>query len=91
MKSVYVVELSEDGLDIYTYSNIKALYNGLNEVSYNKETIGIGDDAVKYSYANLVKALRKSGEDGRYYERAHVGNKNGYATISITQLPIKTK
>lgn len=91
MKAVYVVELSEDGLDIYTYSNIKALYNGLNEISYNKGTIGLGDDVVKYSYANLVKALRKSSQDGKYYEKAYIGNNQGYASITITQLPIKTK
>lgn len=91
MKAVYIVELSEDGLDIYTYSNIKALYNGLNEISYKKETIGFGDNVVNYSYANLVKQLRKSSQGGKYYEKAFVGNKNGYATITITQLPIKTK
>ena len=91
MKSVYIVELSEDGLDIYVYSNIKALYNGLNEISYQKETIGLGDDVVKYSYANLVKQLRKSSQGGKYYERAFIGNNSGYANITITQTPIKTK
>lgn len=91
MKAIYVIELSEDGLDINAYSNIKALYNGLTETNYKTETVDYLGEIVKFSYANLVKMLRKSGQDGKYYEKVYVGNKSGYATITITQLPIKTK
>jgi len=82
---IYSVNKSEDGLMTQVYTNIKALYNGITEYGYNAETITMvsrPDDRadfqgykftdVKFTYANLVKALRDSSDNGRLYERVTI-------------------
>jgi hypothetical protein len=91
MKAIFVVELSEDGLDSIAYSNIKALYNGLTETGYKTETIRYVNHEVKFSYPNLVKMIKESRQNDKYYAQVYIGNNSGYATMTITELPIKTK
>jgi len=82
---IYSVNKSEDGLMTQVYTNIKALYNGITEYGYNAETITMvsrPDDRadalgykftdVKFTYTNLVKALRDSSDNGRLYERVTI-------------------
>lgn len=72
------------------YTNIKALYNGIVEYGYEAETITMVNKPadrsniqeykftdVKFTYANLVKALRESSDGGRLYERATINCSGG--------------
>lgn len=90
MKSIYVAQLSEDGLDKQVYSNIKSLYNGVLETGYKCETIRYINDSVKFNYSNLVKMVKKSQNDGRYYANVYIENESEYGTIHINELPIKS-
>jgi hypothetical protein len=87
---IYSVNKSEDGLMNQVYTNIKALYNGITEYGYDAETItmvsrpddladvqGYKFTSVKFTYANLVKALRDSSDNGRLYERATINCERG--------------
>lgn len=87
MKAIFVVELSEDGLDRQVYSNVKSLYNGLLDTGYTCETI---NDSVKFSYANLVKMIKLSRNEGKYYAKVYIENSRGYGTLTATELPIKS-
>lgn len=82
---IYSVNKSEDGLMIQVFTNIKALYNGILYDGYKAETITMVSRPadrgniqeykftdVKFTYANLVKALRDSSKGGRFYERATI-------------------
>jgi hypothetical protein len=100
---IYSVHLSEDGLMTQVYTNIKALYNGITEYGYNAETItmvsrpddGAGVQAykftdVKFTYANLVKALRDSSDNGRLYERVTINcERDNFMYVSEHQVTSK--
>lgn len=86
---IYSVNKSEDGLMTQVFTNIKALYNGIIENGYIAETITMvirPDDRsniqgykfkdVKFTYANLVKALRDSSDGGRLYEGVTINCEN---------------
>lgn len=86
---IYSVNRSEDGLMTQVFTNIKALYNGITEYGYSAETItmvsrpedrsnmqGYKFTDVKFTYANLVKALRDSSDGGRLYERVTINCEN---------------
>jgi len=90
MKAIFVVELSEDGLDRQVYSNVKSLYNGLLDTGYTCETIRYINDSVKFSYINLVKMIKLSRNEGKYYAKVYIENSIGYGTLTATELPIKS-
>lgn len=87
---IYSVNKSEDGLMTQVFTNIKALYNGILYDGYKAETItmvsrpndrsnmqGYKFTDVKFTYANLVKALRDSSNGGRFYERVTINCSGG--------------
>lgn len=90
MKTIFVVQLSEDGLDMQVYSNVKSLYNGMLDTGYSCETIRYINDSVKFSYANLVKMIKLSRNNDKYYANVYIENSNGYGTLTATELPIKS-
>jgi hypothetical protein len=80
---IYSVRLSEDGTQTEVYTNIKALYAGIHRTGYEPQTLTLVDyDAsdinkyrfqdVKYSYANLAKAIKNSSNNGHYYARVTI-------------------
>jgi hypothetical protein len=86
---IYSVNKSEDGLMTQVFTNIKALYNGIIDNGYVAETItlvrtpkdradmyGYKFTDVKFTYANLVKALRESSNGGRFYESVTINCEN---------------
>ena len=64
---IYTITLSEDGLSMDAYTNIKALFNGINKTSYIPLTIDIGASQVKFNYSNLVQAVNYHTKNGKYY------------------------
>jgi len=90
MKTIFVVQLSEDGLDRQVYSNVKSLYNGILDTGYNCETVRYVNNSIKFSYANLVKMIKLSKNEGKYYATVYVENSNDYGTITVSELPIKS-
>jgi hypothetical protein len=90
MKTIFVIELSEDGLDRQVYSNVKSLFNGVLDTGYTCEGIRYVNNSVKFSYANLVKMIKLSRNNDKYYASVYIENSNGYGTIHITELPIKS-
>jgi hypothetical protein len=100
---IYSVHLSEDGLMTQVYTNIKALYNGLVDKGYTAETITMIDRPsdrndtqgykftdVTFTYANLVKALRKSSENGKLYERVTINCERGNL-MYVSEHPVVSK
>lgn len=89
---IYTIYLSEDGLQTECYTNIKALYNGIMETGYinGGEQVGFYTESVKFNYANLVKKLKESTQNNKYY--ANVQILEGTETkIYIKEMQIKTK
>ena len=100
---IYSVNKSEDGLMTQVFTNIKALYNGIVEYGYNAETItmvsrpedrsnmqGYKFTDVKFTYANLVKALRDSSDGGRLYERVTINcERDNFMYVSEHQIVSK--
>lgn len=100
---IYSVNKSEDGLMTQVFTNIKALYNGLSEHGYSAETItmvsrpedrsntqGYKFTDVKFTYANLVKALRDSSDGGRLYEHVTINCKRDNF-MYVAEHPIVSK
>ena len=85
MKKVYIVRLSEDGVQNEVFTNVKALYNYLEHErsSYIEKAETVGYESKKYSYQNLVNCLKRQSSVGIYY-----GN---YCIIQIITANINTK
>jgi len=67
MKTVYTMNTSNDGLMTVACTNIKALFDFLNCISSDIKTVSLhGQNNLKYSYANLVKIIRKAQETNRF-------------------------
>ena len=99
---IYSLLLSEDGLNHDVYTNVKAMFNGIEELGdgYMPTIISVHDRKanegkgawlkLKYSYANLVKAIRISTTEGKYY--ASLTLENDYEVlIEINQHRIVSK
>jgi len=80
---IYSLRLSEDGTHQEVYTNIKAMFSGIQRTGYEPETLTLVDydehdlnkysfQDIKYSYANLAKAIKHSSKNGRYYARVTV-------------------
>ena len=86
--------MSEDGLDINCFTNIKALYKGILDTHYVTEndcaTIGFYGGTIKFNYPNLVKELNKNSQNKKYYSRAYINCKNGNS-LEIQEMNIKSK
>jgi hypothetical protein len=94
MKKAYLIRMSEDGNDKYIFTNVKALFNRINELNYSANYICTLDNNnkwinVKFTYSNLVKALK----DGCGYNLDIYPDKdaNGYASLEIQEMIISSK
>lgn len=93
MKKAYLIRMSEDGNDCYVYTNIKALFNGINKTGYtinyissiNEKTRKLYD--TKFTYANLVSEIKK----GSLYSLSlhSEPNGNGYGSITLEEVIIR--
>ena len=85
---IYSTYFSEDGLHLEVYTNAKALYNGIVKSGYEPKTIGFLDSKtrkfldVKFSYANLVKAIRITNDDNKSYAHFSIEGENGNIHIA---------
>ena len=95
---IYSIQMSEDGLNRQVYTNIKALYNGILATDYTPIVVTMVEETspmytytdIKFTYANLVKVLRHSSNDGKRYESAGIGCENGsYLNIQEHQIVSK--
>ena len=90
---IYTIRMSEDGLDINCFTNVKALYKGILDTQYVTEndsaTIGY-EGKVKFSYPNLVKELNKNSQNKKYYSRAYINCENSNS-LEIQEMNIKSK
>jgi len=69
--SIFTITTSEDGLDNYYYTNIKALYNGILETGLEPKTVLIYDGNNKrieksFNYANLTNLIRSQQSRNRF-------------------------
>lgn len=94
MKKAYLIKMSEDGNDRYIFTNVKALFNRINELSYSANYICELDNNnkwinTKFTYSNLVKALK----NGNGYSVDIYPDKeaSGYASLEIQELIISSK
>ena len=92
MKKAYLIRMSEDGNDQYVYTNIKALFNGINKTGYTINYISLCDENhklydIKFTYANLVSEIKK----GSIYGLSLHSETNGmgYGSITIEQVIIR--
>ena len=92
---IYTIRMSEDGLDINCFTNVKALYKGILDTQYIRENedfnIGLYGESIKFNYPNLVKKLNASSQNGKYYGRTFVNDINGNVKIEIQEMNIKSK
>ena len=92
MKKAYLIRMSEDGNDRYIFTNVKALYNRINELSYETNYICDTNENtewvnLKFTYSNLVKSLKNKFITSIYPEK----NANGYGTLEIQEIIICSK
>lgn len=88
---IYSVKLSEDGTARQVYTNIKALYNGIETYGYTPKSIHIdANNDMPYNYNNLLKAIKDSSKDGQYYAIAFINCDNG-SDITIVEHEIVSK
>jgi hypothetical protein len=99
---IYSLLLSEDGLNHDVYTNVKAMFNGIEKLGdgYMPTIISMYDRKanegkgarleLKYSYANLVKAIRISTTEGKYYAHLDLECDNE-ANITVTEHRIVSK
>lgn len=98
---IYSLRLSEDGTHQEVYTNIKAIFSGIHCTGYTPETLTLVDydendinnysfRDIKYTYANLAKAIKHSSRNGRYYARVTVYCAND-TCIEIQEHQIVTK
>lgn len=85
MKKVYIIRLSEDGVVNEVFTNVKALYNFLEQecTSYIEKADTLGYESKKYSYQNLVNCLKRQN-----YLTIYCGN---YCSIEIITANVNTK
>lgn len=97
--TIYSIRLSEDGLIVPMFTNIKALYDGILAQEYAPKNISMwikdekgGGEVVdmKFTYANLVKALRKNSNGGTNYSYCDI-DCDGGCTISVNEHAVVTK
>jgi len=84
--TIYTVYLSEDGLYNKVFTNVKCMFNSIEKIGY--EPIKV--EELKYSYANLVKALNDSSKNGTLYKRVDVECEN-YSSIQIQEMVLVSK
>lgn len=92
MKKAYLIRMSEDGNMPYVYTNVKALFNGILETGYSANYICDMDEKYnwvnsKFTYSNLVKALKKE-QGARIYPETNAG---GYGSLEIQEVLILSK
>ena len=92
MKKAYLIRMSEDGNDKYVFTNVKALFTRINELNYSANYICDLDDNnkwvnFKFTYANLVKALKKGYITSIYPDK----EASGYGSLEIQELIISSK
>jgi len=93
MKKAYIIRMSEDGNDQFVYTNIKVLFNGIIETGYDVQYIMIYNPDtrtstdLKFTYSNLVKALKNRSVSWLYKEV----NGGGYGSLEIQEVSIRTK
>jgi hypothetical protein len=91
---IYTIRMSEDGLDINCFTNIKALYNGILQTGYVTEndnaTLGYYGGLIKFNYPNLVKELNKNSQNKKYYSRAYINCENNNS-LEIQEMNINSK
>jgi hypothetical protein len=91
MKKAYLIRMSEDGNDRYIFTNVKALFNRINELGYSANYICEIDQNhnwvnLKFTYSNLVKALKSGGAD--IYPEIDA---QGYGNLEIQEVLILSK
>jgi hypothetical protein len=88
---IYSVKLSEDGTARQVYTNIKALYNGIETYGYTPKSVHVVNNAdMPYTYENLLKAIKASSSNGKYYAIAFINCDNG-SDITIVEHEIVSK
>lgn len=92
MKKAYLIKMSEDGNDRYVFTNVKALFNRINELEYNSNFICDLDENrkwinLKFTYSNLVKALKKNTWITIHSEI----NASGYGSLEIQEVLLQSK
>jgi hypothetical protein len=87
---IYSVKLSEDGTARELYTNVKALYNGINTYGYQTKGVFVGDEEMTYNYENLLKAIKMSSHNGEFYAIAFITCENGNE-ITIVEHSIVSK
>ena len=59
MKKAYLIKMSEDGVNPYVYTNVKALFQGIIDTQYEVKFIcNYNDKLIPLTYSNLVKHLK---------------------------------
>ena len=58
-KTIFVIRLSEDGVNTSACTNVKALFNEIAETGYRPTTVNMSGKEVNYSYTNLRKTIRE--------------------------------
>lgn len=88
---IYSVTLSEDGTARELYTNVKALYNGINTYGYSTKSVHVVNNAdLPYNYENLLKAIKASSHNGEFYAIAFITCENG-SEITIVEHSIVSK
>jgi len=95
---IYSINLSEDGLYTYVYTNIKAMYNGIAKLGYTPLSVTLIEETspiytfkdIPYNYANLTKVLRQSGKGGTRFEHITINCEYGFS-IHVEEHSIVSK
>lgn len=85
-KRVFAVNYPDDGLHGDVYTNVAALYQGLNDSGYYLTTI----DGAKFGYSSLLKTIRQSQKDNRLCV-AIIDTTPSRDTIRVYELLVKSK
>lgn len=92
---IYTIKMSNDGLDINCFTNVKALYKGILDTKYVTENdnsnIGLYGESIKFNYPNLVKKINASTKNGQYYAATYINDINGNVKLEIQEHCIKRK
>jgi hypothetical protein len=89
MKTIYILNFSEDGIGFDAYTNKRALMNGILKSNYIITGIGYSNELI-FNYKNLCTTLKNSSKNKVLLENC-VLNTGNDSYIHIKELNIMSK
>jgi len=84
---IYSVYLSEDGLMLDVFTNVKALYEYIKRLDYSQDVIHVNGKQRKFNYKSLCDALKND----EYYAFAEIGDKDFTSSIIVKEHRVNRK